>query len=67
MRGNIFGVLALGTLIALLPLMFDFSNADSAGEDFIAMLDAFVGPVLISMLVVACAALVVNWMHTDTF
>jgi hypothetical protein len=67
MRGNIFGVLALGTLIALLPLMFDFESTDSVGEDFVDMLAAFTGPVLISMFVVACAALVVNWMWTDRF
>lgn len=67
MRGNIFGVLALGTLIALLPLMFEFESTDSVGEDFVELLTAFTGPVLISVFVVTCAALVVNWMWTDGF
>jgi hypothetical protein len=67
MRGNIFGVLAIAVLTALLPAMWQFNSPDSTGQDFIAALDVFVGPMLVMILLVACAALVVNWMHTDSF
>lgn len=67
MRGNLFGILALGVLIAVLPAMFEFDAADSLGSDFVEALSGFVGPVVVMLFLVACAALVVSYAFTDGF
>lgn len=67
MRGTIPGILMLGVLIGLLPAMFDFDAPDSLGSDFVSVISGFAGPVVVSLFLVACGALVVAFMSTDGY
>jgi hypothetical protein len=67
MRGTIFGIVSLGVLIGLLPVMLDTGGGDSLGQQFTEVLSSFLGPLVVVLFLVACAALVVAFFVSDGY
>lgn len=61
MRGSIFGVLALGIGIALLPAIFEFDGTDSLGNDIVGVIAEIAPNLLVALFLVTCLALLVGW------
>ena len=69
MRGNIWSVVALGTTLAFLPVVFSdelCANTDAVGTNIVELLAAF-APLLGATIIVAAAALLLALFSGDEF
>jgi len=69
MRGNIWSVVALGTTVAFLPIVFSdalASNADSLGSEWLNLAGSLT-PVFGVLLLAAAAGLLITFFQSDGF